>query len=124
MTNQRLAASFALIATCVLVTACDKPGVGRNYEAARQEAEPVVAAIESWRREHDAYPRTLDALVPVYLDAKVLQDHNAGNAISFIYVSNAPNAYTFVFGYTGPGRNSCAHDQTDVQGQWTCSGHY
>lgn len=116
--------SLAVIVMCLAVSACSEPGAGRNYERAKKQAQPVVKAIELFRVKHNSYPRTLDELVPAYLDAKVLQEHVPGSSVSFYYRSGNSNEYKFEFDYSGPGRNSCSRNQTHEQGFWECKGHY
>ncbi|KAB8194408.1 hypothetical protein FKV24_005785 [Lysobacter maris] len=113
-----------LMMLCILISACAEPGEGRAYDSAKEQAETIVAAIESFQVRHNAYPRALEDLVPDYLSATFLKDHAPGSSVSFHYDSNGSDEYKFEFSYSGPGRNSCFRDQTYKQKRWECKGHY
>jgi hypothetical protein len=110
------------ILTCLALTACPAPGEGRNFERARAQAEPVLQAIEGYRRAHNAYPRALDQLVPEFLGQDVLIGHAPGGPVGFDYRSDTPYTYRFEMRYSSPGINTCLRDESNVQ--WECNGHY
>lgn len=78
MAPKLLAASISLgLAVC----ACDRKRdeskwTNQNFSATQSYGDTIVAAIESYQRKNGAYPATLDALVPEFLN--VLEDATTG----------------------------------------------
>mgnify|MGYP001262145552 CR=1 FL=1 len=77
-----------LFSIALLTAACPAPCDMKDEEikTAYEELAPVVRAIENFRQEQNALPRTLDELAPKYL-ARV-PDTAAGRKFEYIRMSN------------------------------------
>ena len=104
----------------VLVLMChsyDKPGEGPTAAAGYRWGAPVVAALESYHRDHGRYPDSLSILSPRYVSKEALAtprpivgpayqlDHYGGYSLSFLYT---------------PPSNTCTY--TPASGRWNCTG--
>lgn len=105
----------------LMLLSCRSPGHGPKAERGYHRAEPVIAALEAFARDSGRYPRSLEALVPGYLDRDALAvPGQAQEAYPFEYAI-ADSTYRLSFRYVGPGMNRCTfHPVTN----WACTGHF
>lgn len=105
----------------LMLQSCRSPGHGPKAERGYHRAEPVIAALEAFARDSGVYPRSLEALVPGYLDGDALAlPSQAQEAYPFEYTV-ADSTYRLSFRYVGPGMNKCTfHPLT----KWACTGHF
>ena|SRR5690606_11965802 len=111
---------WVLILAVGLVTislaGCEKPGEGRKAEQGYAAAAPVIEALAAYHTDHQAYPETLDALIPDYLAA--IPQPEAMPPLD--YAPTGPS-YELTFEYVGPGMNRCVYTPEDG---WRCSGYF
>ena len=92
--NEALAKASADV---VLTTLVFSTSVGANEAEVSMNAyerlEPVAIALNAYRGQHDRYPRTLDALIPAYLDA-VPTDPFTGEPIRYRLTDDAAVVYS------------------------------
>lgn len=92
------------------------PGEGPKAEAGYKAGAPIIDALERYKAEHNAYPETLNALVPDFLP-----DHLANpEDILFKYQIKDPS-YELEFRYAVPGMNICTYTP---EAGWDCYGYY
>jgi hypothetical protein len=77
----------------------------------KEEAKPVIVALENYHDEKQSYPADLKGLVPDYL--KSIPDH--------ISYTREGASYTLRFDYVNVCMNNCTY--TPQAGKWTCSGY-
>ena len=94
---------------------CPAPGEGAAAEQGYRRSEPIVAALDRYRRDHGTYPNALtelnvppDQLRPP-VDAHPWEYHRVGNS------------YVLTFQYAGPGMNRCKYSP---ETGWNCSGYF
>lgn len=105
----------------LMLLSCRSPGHGPKAERGYRRAEPVIAALEVFARDSGAYPRSLEALVPAYLDRKALAlPSEVQEAYPFDYTV-ADSTYRLSFRYVGPGMNKCTFHPLI---EWACTGNY
>lgn len=80
-----------------------RAGVGQKADKAYAASEPVRAALQEFRDDHDAYPPRPAALVPDYL----LAVWSAGDELDYSY-STTHARFSFPFHYLDPRMNTCA----------------
>jgi hypothetical protein len=119
----RITTGVALLASLLACTGAgilptdEPPGVGEKAEKGYAASEPVIAALESYKADHGAYPEDLIELVPGYLTIVPTKT----DELDFSY-SSADGSYHFSFHYIGPGMNTCSY--TPEEKEWKCSGAY
>jgi hypothetical protein len=92
------------------------PGEGAAAERGYAAAAPVIAALEVYHAERQAYPKTLEELVPGYLPAIP----QPAEMPPLRYESTGPS-YELMFEYVGPGMNRCRYSP---ESEWQCMGYY
>ena len=131
----KFAAWFSAASVVVCLAGCwTTPGKGAKATAGYCAAAPVIAALERFHAERGDYPASLGELVPRYLpDQRTLlvrgrvqpvnaPGHDASIPEQEFGYQRDGDKYTLLFGYTGPGINTCAYDsQTKT---WHAAGHY
>ena len=125
----------------LFVTACwSAPGEGRKARAGYKAAEPVIVALEKFRKELGHYPTNLCQLVPDYLsDANALHVRHEikplysprsekpasqtveSASLPFSYRVEGDD-YDLSFEYIGPGVNTCFYSSRT--GRWSANGYY
>lgn len=83
-----------LLSLCLLGCAIAPAGEDAKGKGLRAEAEPVLAALRAYNKDHRAYPSSLYELVPRYLAAVPFQpgmryDPDAG-VVAFAYSHSFP----------------------------------
>lgn len=78
-----------LLSLCLLGCAIAPAGEDPKGKGLRAEADPVLAALRAYNKDHRAYPSSLYELVPRYLEAVPFQpgmryDRDAG-VVAFVY---------------------------------------
>jgi len=92
------------------------PREGPKAEAGYKAAAPIIDALERYKTVHNAYPVTLDTLVPDYLP------NGTANPEDFAFDYQVKGAsYELMFRYAGLGMNVCTY--TPEKG-WYCYGYY
>jgi len=91
-------------------------GEGPKAETGYKACAPFIAALESYKADHDSYPQTLDELVPDYLPDLSVDPED------FLFSYRIKDAsYQLRFSYSGPGNNICTY--TPEEG-WYCYGYW
>ena len=93
----------------------EKPGEGPEAAAGYRWGEPIVAALETYHRDHGRYPDSLSVLTPRYVAKEVLTlpPPVAGPG----YQLDRRGGYSLSFFYTGPASNTCTY--TPAKRRWT-----
>ena len=94
----------------------EPPGVGEKAERGYAASEPVIAALEEFRKDRGEYPELVTYLVPDYLPVL----WTAGDDLDYSY-SLTDEGYSFSFHYIGPGMNTCTYKP---DAGWRCSGAF
>ena len=94
----------------------EPPGVGEKAERGYAASEPVIAALEEFRKDHGEYPELVAYLVPDYLPVL----WTGGEDLDYSY-STSDGSFAFSFHYRGPGMNTCKYKP---DAEWHCSGAY
>jgi hypothetical protein len=113
--------AMASVALLALLAGCEEPGEGAKAEQGYRQGARIVAAIEAWRRDTGAPPKSLESLAPRYVsrDDLVLAPTGA-TAYPFSYHVKADGSWELEFHYTGPGSNYCTWGSTTAH--WQCTG--
>lgn len=77
---------------------------------------PIIQALETYKKDHGAYPAALSELVPAYLPQAAATD-GAG-----MQYSRTNDGYELSFDYYGPGANNCVY--RSQRAKWKCSGFF
>jgi hypothetical protein len=94
--------------------AVDGPSVQQGAKA----AQPVINALEKYKKDHSAYPPALSALVPAYLPSLP----SAAPHYPFNYESCSDSSgYRLSFKLGMDAINYCASTSTSGAAGWTCS---
>ncbi|MEZ0261426.1 MAG: hypothetical protein ACAH80_10480 [Alphaproteobacteria bacterium] len=102
-----------LLACALLLTGCFLPaGAGPTGILRKEEAKPVIAALENYYKAQQSYPTDLKALVPDYLE----------NTPKHISYSREGASYNLIFEYASSYMNMCTY--TPLAGKWNCIGYY
>lgn len=121
---RRVALTTAALLTQLLLTGCPAPGEGPKAAKWYQRAEPVLGAIERFKKEQGSYPESLSALPADYLPQKSTDDERPSMTYGFRYVLR-DGEFELTFGYGGPGINRCTyHSAIREEKRWRCSGYY
>ena len=96
----------------------EKPGEGPKAAAGYRWGEPIVAALETYRRDHGRYPDSLSVLTPRYVGNKALM--LPPPLVGPAYQLDHRGGYSLSFFYTGPASNHCTY--TPATRGWNCSG--
>lgn len=108
----------------LLLTGCPAPGQGAKAEQWYRRAEPIIGAIERFKKEQGSYPASLAALPADWLPQKSAHDERPSITYGFHYVLR-DGAFELTFGYAGPGVNRCTYHSATLEGKpWRCSGYY
>jgi hypothetical protein len=101
---------------------CEAPGEGPKAARGYARAQPVIAALDSFRVANAAYPDSLEQLIPTFLPASALVPPAASQEhYPFEYKKEAAD-FELTFRYTGPGMNWCTFRAS--RRTWQCGGLY
>jgi hypothetical protein len=98
--------------------AVERPGEGKRSVRGYFMAQPIIDALEKFKKDSTYYPSDLYALVPKYM-ADFPSD---ASKLYLIYdTPDTVNGYVLQFKYYGPGANICNYTPTE---KWKCYGYY
>ena len=100
----------------VAAVGCAAPGEGKKAEAGYALCEPLIDALALYYDDHGAYPDTLEALAPDYVETVPETYDNFP-----LEYQPTETGYTLQFSYQRPGMNECVY--TPDTG-WGCSGYF
>jgi hypothetical protein len=106
----------------VVTSGCPAPGEGRTADRGLLRAEAVLQALERFEERNGAYPQTLEALVPEYIDLDSAEVRVAAQREYPLEYTRMSEGFELSFDYTGPGMNTCTFSSTE--GEWFCRGHF
>lgn len=114
--------SYRLIITASIalnLPGCCAPDKCEQAITGKDEAKPVIAALQTYLTAHNKYPEVLHELTPSYLssDHTVLDD-----SYRTLEYERSSDGFKLKFEYTGPGINSCVYQSSN--NQWSCTGHF
>ena len=112
-------AAGSILGLVLLCLAMCSPPAGRGVaaEAWMSASSPVILALERYHADRGAYPESLGAMIPTYLDSASIPHNDYG----FTYRPDS-GQYQLGFHYVGPGYNTCILRST--QKRWSCHGIY
>ena len=105
-------------------TACwgPAPGQGDKAERGYRRAEPIIAALDSFRNTRHTYPHSLAGLVPRWLPGSALAPpRRSQENYPWVY-TRSDTAYSLEFRYVGPGMNECVY--TVPHRRWSFAGRF
>ncbi len=86
------------------------PGHGEKAGRFYAKAEPIIQALEQYRKKEGEYPGSLEALKSGYLPKPDWPSHG---------YKKKEDGYELWFYYEGPGINTCIYKPP---GKWECTG--
>jgi hypothetical protein len=124
LTPKTILRATGLIMVCILIVlailtafnyfALDGPSVQEGAKA----AQPLINALEKYKKDQGAYPPALSALIPKYLPALP----SAAPHYPFNYEScSAPSGYRLSFKLGKDAINYCSSSSSGGAAGWTCS---
>jgi hypothetical protein len=109
----------SMLCGCTLITG-PQAGQGSADRETQRKAEPVIAALEQFHKDHGSYPRKIQELFPRYI-----ADQHALGVGSFSYSKQGPDyvlMYDYVSGFAiYRGINQCVY--YSKKKKWECGGY-
>lgn len=117
---KRILIFLCLLAAVFSAGCIEKPGEGKLARSGFLTAEPVIAALETYKNEQGKYPQALGELVPRYLESDPQKDENS--EIRFTYYPVEENSsYSLRLSYPAFfGTDDCSY--TPKEKRWVCGG--
>lgn len=115
-----LAVSLLLTSCCSVLTQsfCCAPAECSAAKEGFARYEPILEALESYRRTHGEYPFNWEDLASEYPSVAM----NVGKNDRLTYVREGNGMYNLEFTYYGPGVNRCWRSSESVE--WKCTGYF
>ncbi|HTV83820.1 MAG TPA: hypothetical protein VME63_00325 [Dyella sp.] len=111
-----------LISGVVIFSACVAPGDGVKAKSGYAAAAPVIKALDAYHQVNDAYPSSLNQLVPKFIAGDRLVATTPDRKVTPFKYRQVDNGYELSFSYTGPGTNQCVYRESAKA--WKCYGAY
>jgi len=119
--NKTSALYVASIIVLLALAGCPRPGWGAKAQRGYQRADPLVVALEQYRRDHATYPGKLSNLIPTYMSADALRPPDSPQEHWPFAYAKVDGEYELSFNYTGPGMNTCTYRPSTG---WKCHGAF
>ena len=112
---------YVAIAAVFVVCRNGEIGESGKNRLARAYGEPVIAALEGYRRDSGAYPRSLDSLVPRYLTRASLRAPEVSVLRHPFEYRADSGRFELLVQFSGPGMNECCFRPGTA---WRCGRYF